>query len=420
MSQSIPGVTSPMLSADYWLHKCAQMNPGWSREACQQALREHSTSFVSLVDTLAFKTPQELVHLSGRDERSLYDDCGQPVGDEGWARILENDSGRIYDRFVPALVVELADVRRHATDVGAFRDRKDKDLDQFQETVLHLNEPVLCAADSADGHWTYIVSTTYSGWVKHDRFARVDQRTLQSVIDADDVWVVTQPGIQTRPNPYDQAVSMRLVEFGAWLPVHAESAADTGLGHVRVPLPVRQVNGDCDIRDATIRRQQGIRRGYLPFSREAAVRSTFALLGERYGWGGMYGMHDCSSLVMDVYRLMGIQLPRDTGDQELALPHQHRIAEDANTDDRYAILATCSPGDLLYMPGHVMLYLGEEGGRHYVIHDFTGYSEVVDGQRMNRVVHEIMVSPLELDTESGKTYLACLTGTLNLFGHGGI
>jgi len=55
----------------------------------------------------------------------------------------------------------------------------------------------------------------------------------------------------------------------------------------------------------------------LPFTRANLLRQAFRFLGERYGWGHDYQGRDCSGFVSEVYRSMGVQLPRNTSDAEL-------------------------------------------------------------------------------------------------------
>jgi len=77
-------------------------------------------------------------------------------------------------------------------------------------------------------------------------------------------------------------------------------------------------------------------------------------LGVPYLWGGTssYGF-DCSGFVNRIYDLIGKWLPRDAGDQEEYLES----------------VEFPEPGDLLFMKGHVMMYLGERKIVHANGHD---------------------------------------------------
>jgi cell wall-associated NlpC family hydrolase len=348
-----------------------------------------------------------------RDARTLYDEIGTLLDNTFWDRIRDNAQLTPFPTWMPGFTVGQADVRTYPTHTMAFRTPEDVEFNQFQETALHTFEPVLCLGTSADRMWQYVVSCTYSGWVQSERIAHASPTQFEQYVQSQDLWLVTDTGVTTQPDSFHLSVSRQPVEFAAALPVPSPYAAP--IGDVAAVWPDRDATGAFSPHQVLIRKTPHIRRGYLPFSRESVVEIAFQLLGERYGWGSRCGLHDCSSLVMDVYRLLGVQLPRNTGDQERALPSTRMVPEAASVADRVQVLATLSAGDLLFMRGHVMMYLGKVGHQHYVIHDFSGYHTMVDGQRVRVPVHQVMVSPLELGADSEKTYLESITGVLDVF-----
>jgi cell wall-associated NlpC family hydrolase len=107
--------------------------------------------------------------------------------------------------------------------------------------------------------------------------------------------------------------------------------------------------------------------GFLPFgclSREPPrspdiVAAAERYLGSPYLWGGksFFGI-DCSGLVQHVFRDIGVMVPRDTDMQRDTIGEAVTIAAEG----------ALRRGDLLYMPGHVLIYAG--GGE--VIHASDG------------------------------------------------
>lgn len=80
------------------------------------------------------------------------------------------------------------------------------------------------------------------------------------------------------------------------------------------------------------------------------VAAAALYLGCPYLWGGrsFWGL-DCSGLVQCAFQDLGVTVPRDTDLQEGAIGE--RIAAGAVGDLRR--------GDLLYLPGHVLIYAGD-------------------------------------------------------------
>ncbi len=140
-----------------------------------------------------------------------------------------------------------------------------------------------------------------------------------------------------------------------------------------IELPVRAADGSLQFTPALLPRTADVSSDYLPLSRANLLRQSFKFLGERYGWGHSYNARDCSGFVSEVYRSFGVQLPRNTGDQAVS-PALNRIALTADDDHatRLAVLGTLQVGDLVYIPGHVMMVIGHDRGMPYVIHDTTG------------------------------------------------
>ena len=78
-----------------------------------------------------------------------------------------------------------------------------------------------------------------------------------------------------------------------------------------------------------------------------AIALADAWRGIPYLWGGKSGWGlDCSGLTQLVYELLGIRLPRDADQQAKALPPVPSWEE-------------LRPGDLLFYPGHVGLWVGD-------------------------------------------------------------
>ncbi len=134
------------------------------------------------------------------------------------------------------------------------------------------------------------------------------------------------------------------------------------------------------------------------------------LLGERYGWGGMFGKRDCSQFVMDIYRTMGIIIPRDASMQEEGAAGKY-IKFIGTIKDRENILNRLKAGDPVYMKGHAVIYLGRVRNNYYVIHSGAGYGmRNKDGSTRPITVHGVFVMELHQLLMSGKkTYLERFT-----------
>lgn len=92
-------------------------------------------------------------------------------------------------------------------------------------------------------------------------------------------------------------------------------------------------------------------------SAETIVAAAYSQLGVPYVWGGTtpgVGL-DCSGLTQYCYRQAGIAIPRNSEDQAAF--------------GRKVPVSQASPGDILWRPGHVAIYIGED---RYIHEPHTG------------------------------------------------
>ena len=99
----------------------------------------------------------------------------------------------------------------------------------------------------------------------------------------------------------------------------------------------------------------------------------------------------------DVYRSMGVLMPRNTSDQ--ARQPGARPASISTTSDgarnAHGGGGRLQVGDLVYIPGHVMMVIGRIDDVPYVIHDTNGGSYLgADGKLHCMHLNGVSVTPL--------------------------
>ena len=118
-----------------------------------------------------------------------------------------------------------------------------------------------------------------------------------------------------------------------------------------IQLPLRRDDGSLAFTPALLQKRMDTNSDYLPLTRANLLRQAFKFLGERYGWGHSYDARDCSGFVSDVYRSMGVQMPRNTRDQSLSAGLRHTaFAQPESYFHRYAAL---SDEEAVHVAGHV-------------------------------------------------------------------
>ena len=111
-------------------------------------------------------------------------------------------------------------------------------------------------------------------------------------------------------------------------------------------LPIRSNDGRLSFAPALLQKNTESSAAALPLTRANVIGQAFKFLGERYGWGHSYNGRDCSGFVSDVYRSMGVQMPRNTSAQAVS-PVFSRSHFDTHTtrQQRMAAVAALDVGD---------------------------------------------------------------------------
>jgi cell wall-associated NlpC family hydrolase len=322
-----------------------------------------------------------------------------------------------------ALVVDRADLRTFPTRMRAHSAPGDVDIDRFQESALFPGTPVAILHASRDGEWAFVLSPRYGAWIQRRHLAEGPRESVLGYPRRSPFRVITGAKPRTVFNPDEPRVSELQLDMGVRVP----AASTQGNRHVHrqhaqaglpVELPVREADGSLAFAPALLPRQAGVADGYLPHTAANVISQAFAFLGERYGWGHDYNGRDCSGFVSEVYASMGIALPRNTSDQSRSPALDHDSFDAATTPAaRAAALDALDVGDLVFVPGHVMLVIGHVDGAPWVIHDIHGGGVLPPGGGPVRRLglNGVAVTPLlPLAFDDGTRYTERMTAIVRL------
>ena len=291
------------------------------------------------------------------------------------------------------MTVRETNIRAIPTNEMGMEAKGDMEFDYFQMSILSTGTPLLTFTATRDGKWTYVVTPYVSGWVESRDIGLTDSREeILDFLETDDFLVVTGPDVPVYADIYKSRYAGRL-RLGSRVPI-----LKWGEDSIEVLIPAREFDGRLGFKQGYIEASAPVHRGYLPYTLRDVIDVAFAMMGERYGWGGMFGFWDCSAFTRDVFSVFGFLLPRNSTSQSKVGLSIGAFDEDTPIDVKLEVLKTAPPGiTLLRLPGHVMIYLGEYNGRHYVIHDTWAYRIKGNWGRSYLVgVGRVVVSDLHL------------------------
>ncbi|WP_372016330.1 C40 family peptidase [Pseudoxanthomonas sp. 10H] len=349
---------------------------------------------------------EQVQALSAPPGRALFDVRGVPVPQrelDALQRAIALDAIPDGQPLRYGLVVHRAALRTFPTALRVFSSAGETDIDRFQESALFPGDAVAVLHRSQDGKWLFVASERYAAWIEAAHVAVGPRETVLGYGRRAPYVVVTGATVRTTYTPEEPRVSALQLDMGVrlplradWPPTQAVNGQHPYASHV-VDLPVRNADGGLALVPALVPRAADVSTDYLPLTPANLVRQSFKFLGERYGWGHSYDARDCSGFVSEVYRSFGILVPRNTRDQAVS-PALDRIAFQPgdSRERRMAAVRALQTGDLVYIPGHVMMALGHQRGLAFMIHDTNGGSwRGADGSRVRAGLNGVSVTPLE-------------------------
>jgi len=451
-----PNVSEEMLKADFWIEKLTDVDRVLATAAEIEFIENKTAEKMSELGlareyTLPGDFEEEMVATEVRGlmesyslpgclpDYALYSADGEIHSEEWRDRLIDesnleflSDSNQII-KGEPALTIRRLSIRAFPTEEAAVKDPEAIDVDRFQLTAIQAGSPVMIWHQSLSGKWSYIQSQIYSGWVLTEYLAAADD--LEMILDyynQGERLVVTGSRTETEPNPFFPGISNIFLQLGDSLPIFdrelipeeipsgAKNGQSTlGCYVVKVPLSLGArvgSSGRLEFAPALIPYSQPVQVGFNDFTKRNLIEAAFKCLGERYGWGGLFQRRDCSRLVFDIYRQVGLTLPRDAGKPQEAGAFGETIYFEGDREQRLNQLEKLETGDPVYLPGHVMIYLGKakKPGKdqvgHYVIHSGAGYGRQAAGEVEPVTVHSTFVMEIETCLKNKKeTFLKALT-----------
>ncbi|USI98966.1 SH3 domain-containing protein [Xanthomonas prunicola] len=406
-------VSDAQLTPEYWIKRSRnaqtpRMTPVQIADFNAQLLRDDASmhDIAQLPDMLAASEVRARIEaVSATPTRPLYEADGKRVDGTRLAALrktlaLDALPAQVTLRF--ALVVSRAALRTFPTAQRVFTSTDDRDIDRFQESALYPGTPVAILHSSADGAWKFVIAANYAAWIASAQLAESSRAEVLDYARRGPRLVVTAARTQTAYTPESPAISALTLDMGSNLPLLGDWPpqqpvnGQLPLAAYVLQLALRSADGRLQLVPALIPRAADVHIGALPVTDAAVLRQAFKFLGERYGWGNDYDARDCSGFVLDVYRSLGIALPRNTGDQARStVLRSVPFDTAAPLPKRLRQLAQLQVGDLIYIPGHVMLVIGHAGGAPWVIHDVAGASyRAADGSVQRARLNGVSVTPL--------------------------
>lgn len=343
-------------------------------EQIQKMNTKIRTKCAALIDITSFRSSMPKSELKSLIESSSgpglpkYDKTGKKISEAAMSEIKANrnlEELKDTNYFKKGVTVQRSDIRALPTDTEFYSKASVQDHDMMQESELPAGSAVWIMHTSKDGKYYYVQAYHYVGWINSEYIADAenssDWNTYAKLLNMTEnslkgikFAVVTEPMLTVNGVKLDMGTALLLDDeqnsvktYSIILPGKDDSGE---LIRVKAEIPAESAN-----------------LGYLDYTYRNFYIQAFKYAGTRYGWGGMKDGVDCSSYVLNVYKTFGLIFPRNTSQQNSSVGNITNV-EKKSVAEKLSILSKANVPSLLYIQGHVMIYLGSENDVHYIIH----------------------------------------------------
>ncbi|OBV29476.1 hypothetical protein BKN38_02295 [Helicobacter sp. CLO-3] len=309
-----------------------------------------------------------------------------------------------------AIITESSAVRAVPSDLPRFDKADDYPFDQWQNSLIFANTPVLITHFDTSKQWAHIQSGFVYGWVKTQHLASVSQADIKKLMSPkryilplrDKIALYDESGKDE--NGKDQnSRFVTLARMGQIFGIVAEDKK----GYL-VFVAKRDENGRAHITKARAKHEDF---ALFPraFSHASVATIINTMMGDKYGWGGYLENRDCSAFVRDVFANFGLYLPRNSKSQAIYAKNMVDISKlSRKKKERYIIENGTPFGSVLWQKGHIMLYIGEYGGRAMVAHSAWSVKTSSMGKKYKNMLGGVVITSLY----AGKEHSGAFSRTL--------
>jgi cell wall-associated NlpC family hydrolase len=263
----------------------------------------------------------------------------------------------------PAITLRNTDLRVLPTSDAHLSDPNNCVLpfDNLQNSSVAADTPIFVSHVTKDKKWILAETHYAMGWLPARHIASAEanfvkewERGPYAVITKDKTPIVNEAG-----------KVMFTASLGSFFPIIQEN--DTSM---QLLIAAADNQGKAFSQKVLITKERAANKP-LPLTPANMARIANELMNEPYGWGGLDQKRDCSSTLMDLFAPFGIWLPRTSGHQAQMTGAFIDFKNLSPAEKEETILKQGIPYfSLLWLKGHIMLYIGKQDGQALAFHNF--------------------------------------------------
>ena len=323
--------------------------------------------------------------------KESYGENLQPLNQEFFDTMLKRANFNKYATInKKAVVLKETNIRSFPTTRPLFKDPsvagEGFPFDYLQNSTIAANKPIFVSHYSKDGEWAYIFSSFAYGWIKTDEFVILNNKHVDQWQKAQQVRIVKE-GFPIYSDDGKFLFKSKIGMMFALVSEDKETYTILTVSSYKNNKPLFMKSKISKIIAS---------KDVLALNRDNLTNIIKEVSSTNYGWGGIYGQRDCSSMLRDLFAPFGIWLPRNSYQQSRI---GKVISFNGMSDDEKIklIKERAVPFQtLLYKKGHIVLYVGTYNDEVVVFHNTWGIKTKKDGIDGRVIIGKPIFSTLKL------------------------
>ena len=252
-------------------------------------------------------------------------------------------------------------------------------FDYNQNSSLKINTPIIVSHLSKDRAWAYIESSTVGGWVEIGTIAYVDNDFIQ----------------EFKTSNYFVSIKEKFPIYDPIFREYVKVATIFPKKNNKYIIAKRDNNQNAYISYIDLNNDE-VESMPLTFNSENRIKIAKQLIDEPYGWGGLLNNRDCSSFTQDYFATFGKFLHRNSKAQ-LSNGKYLDMSNLTNNEKKEFMKNNGVPfSTLVYLKGHIMLYIGIKENEPLVLHNMWSVRlKDSNGRKYRHIIGKATVTTLE-------------------------
>ena len=318
----------------------------------------------------------------------VYAENYRKINKKWFKDVIELSNMKKFDtKRLRAITVRNANLRLFPSNSPIFKDFKKAGegypFDYNQNSSVNLNSPLYISHYSKDKAWAFVSASFASGWMMVRDIAVVSKDVIDKFKNEHKYYVAIKDDFPI----YKSGVFKDYIKLGTIFP----------LRHKKMAMVIRDNTGKGYL--SRIDTNKNIVPFPIKFNKKNLNNVINQLIDKPYGWGGFLGNRDCSLLTKDALTPFGFPMKRNSYAQLKNGKYISFKGKTNNQKKEYIKKHAIPFLSLIYIKGHIALYLGVRYNEPIIFHNFWGVKTLKEGIKGRFIVGKSVISTLEIGKE---------------------